>query len=45
MIANSAWIAERVAMGTSGSVSRLVGGAKAEPKMVEEVARLEKMLK
>ncbi|HEY8991212.1 MAG TPA: hypothetical protein VIM46_04485 [Luteolibacter sp.] len=26
MIANSAWIAERVAMETSGSVSRLIGG-------------------
>jgi len=44
-MAPNSWIAERLAMGTSGSVSRLIGGAKAEPKVLEEVARLERMLK
>jgi hypothetical protein len=44
-MAPNSWIAERLAMGTPGSVSRLIGGAKAELKLVEEVTKLEEMLK
>jgi putative transposase len=43
-MAPNSWIANRLAMGTPGSVSRLVGGAKAEPGVVEKVAKLGEML-
>ena len=44
-MAPNSWIAERLAMGTPGSVSRLIGGAKAELERVGEMAKLEEMLK
>jgi hypothetical protein len=44
-IANNAWIAERLAMGEAGSVSRLVGQGKASPGTIKKLKELEEMLK
>jgi putative transposase len=44
-VASNAWIAERLAMGEAGSVSRLVGQGKADPEAVKKLKELEEMLK
>jgi hypothetical protein len=44
-VASNAWIAERLAMGEPGSVSRLVGQGKADPEAVKKLKELEEMLK
>jgi hypothetical protein len=44
-IASNAWIAERLAMGEAGSVSRLVGQGKATPGTIKKLKELEEMLK
>ena len=44
-IAGNQWIADRLAMGAAGSVSRLVGKARTNKTMKKELAELESMLK
>ncbi len=43
--AGNLWIAKRLAMGHSGSVSRLVTAAAKHPPTVRELKKLDKMLK
>jgi len=43
--AGNSWIAARLAMGEAGSVSRLVGHAKADPEAIRQMHQLEQMLK
>jgi len=44
-VASNAWIAQRLAMGEAGSVSRLIGHAKAGSAAVKKLKELEEMLK
>ena len=44
-VASNAWIARRLAMGEAGSVSRLIGQAKADSRAVKKLKELEGMLK
>jgi len=44
-VASKAWIAQRLAMAEAGSVSRLIGQAKAHSAAVKKLKELEEMLK